>query len=383
LDAGETAVRVLIVSSRYPWPPYSGDRLRTAMWVEALEGVAEVTLVVPKGAGDPAERDGAPQRTIVHPRMAVPNVFAALRRGLPLHTLMAATHDWRGAIAGAGEFDAAVVVLSRLDPWVGALPARWTILDAIDSLAHSMEERAREASPLVRPFWQREARAMAALERDAARRYDRVLVVNGDETPWFDGRAIASPIGVTIRPADPDRPRRYDFGFWGRIAYFANREAALHLANDVWPRIRAALPSASLVIAGADAPREIRQWNGRSGITVLSPTPDITELARDVRIGLFPIHFGTGQLTKILEAAEAGCAIVASPRAMRGLAPLEPHAIVCDDAAGFASAALDLHGDGPRARELGRGVRAAVESNFSRTEMKKKLIAIVREGSGT
>jgi glycosyltransferase involved in cell wall biosynthesis len=356
------------------------------MWVDALEGVADVTLIVPGisvwgGRSRRPAPAGLPALDVALARPAIPNLISALRRGLPLHTLMAATRDWRGAIARAGSFDAAVVVLSRLDPWVGKLPAPWTVLDAIDSLAHSMEERSREASALVRPFWQREARAMAVLERDAARRYDRVLVVNGDESPWFEGRAIASPIGVTIRPADLDRPRRYDFGFWGRLAYFANREAALHLANDVWPRIRAVLPSASLVIAGADAPREIRHLNGRNGITVLSPTPDITELARDIRIGLFPIHFGTGQLTKILEAAEAGCAIVASARAMRGLAPLQPHAMVRDGAGEIASAAVELHADPSRAGTLAHGVREAVENNFSRVEMKKKLVAIVRERS--
>ena len=290
---------------------------------------------------------------------------------------MAATHDWRGAIRGT--FDAAVVVLSRLDPWVGVLPAPFTILDAIDSLAHSMQEREREASSwIARRFWRHEAQAMERLERDAGTRYDRVLVVNADEREWFGERARAVPIGVPIRPHDPGRPRRYDFAFWGRLAYFANRDAAAHLANDIWPRIRAALPSASLVIAGADAPHEIRRLDGRNGITVLSPATDIAQLARDVRVALFPIHFGTGQLTKVLEAAEGGCAILASSRAMRGLDPLRPHVVVSDD--DFASAAIDL-ARSDRAPALGSAARESVEGHFSREAMKQQLVAIVRRES--
>ena len=218
---------------------------------------------------------------------------------------------------------------------------------------------------------------MEILERDAATRYDRVLVVNGDETPWFGQRAMTVPIGVDIRSADLDRPRRYDFCFWGRLAYFANREAAMHLANDIWPRIRAVLPSASLVIAGADAPRAILQLNGRNGITVQSPAKDLSQLARDIRVGVFPVRFGSGYLTKILEAAEAGCAIVASPRAMQGLDPLRPHVVVADDPAQFATTAIDMLRDSARARALGAGVREVVERNFSRAEMKKKLVSTI------
>jgi len=361
------------------------------MWVEALAGVAEVTLVTASVWGRRPRRPGgaeaAPHLDIVVAASAPLQLgfrgVEALRRGLPLHTLMAAGHDWRGAIERAGSFDAAVVVLSRLDPWVGPLPAAWTVLDAIDSLAHSTEERARESSSLIAGrFWRSEARKMAALERDAGARYDRVLVVNGDESPWFGSRAVAVPIGVPIRPADLDRPRRYDFGFWGRLAYFANREAALHLANDIWPRIRAALPSASLVIAGADAPRDVRHLNGRNGITVESPASDIAQLAREVRVGLFPIHFGTGQLTKILEAAEAGCVIVASPRAMRGLDPLRKHVIVADEVPELAAAAIDLWRDSARARALGSAVRDAVERNFAREDMKRRLVSMLRAEGG-
>ncbi|MGZ4778915.1 MAG: glycosyltransferase [Thermoanaerobaculia bacterium] len=374
-------MRVLIASSRHPWPPYSGDRLRTTMWLDALAGVADVTLLIPEGSV--LNR----RVTIVHPKQSVwrypPAGWAALRRGLPLHTVMAAGFDWRGAlrdVARSGSFDAAVVVLSRLDPWVGELPAAWTVLDAIDSLAHSMQERARESSSfVVRSFWRSEAKRMAKLESDAATRYDRVLVVNSDERQWFGERAIAVPIGVEVRPADLGRARRYDFGFWGRLAYFANREAAMHLANDIWPRIRSALPSASLVIAGADAPQEVRRLNGRNGITVESPATDIAQLARDIRVGIFPIRFGTGQLTKILEAAEAGCAIVASPRAMRGLDPLREHVVVAEEAEEIASVAVSGSRDSERARKLGAGARAAVEQNFSRAEMKKRLAATVME----
>ena len=38
-------MRVVVASSRFPWPPYTGDRLRTTVWLEALSRDHEVTLV--------------------------------------------------------------------------------------------------------------------------------------------------------------------------------------------------------------------------------------------------------------------------------------------------------------------------------------------------
>ncbi|MEO8382224.1 MAG: hypothetical protein ABI779_21360, partial [Acidobacteriota bacterium] len=42
-------MNVLVIASRFPWPPYSGDRLRTTIWLDALAPHANVTLVAPAG----------------------------------------------------------------------------------------------------------------------------------------------------------------------------------------------------------------------------------------------------------------------------------------------------------------------------------------------
>ena len=80
------------------------------------------------------------------------------REHLPLHTLLGA-RDWHSALAHAGNFDTAIVLLTRADPWAfhAARARRW-ILDAIDSAAVGMSERAAAARGLSRAFWKSEAR---------------------------------------------------------------------------------------------------------------------------------------------------------------------------------------------------------------------------------
>ena len=68
---------------------------------------------------------------------------------------------------------------------------------------------------------------------------------------------MAIPHGVVLGPL-ADGPRDIDVAFWGRLAYFANADAARFLLEEVWPLVRAARPGCTLLIGGADAPGWMR-----------------------------------------------------------------------------------------------------------------------------
>jgi glycosyltransferase involved in cell wall biosynthesis len=371
------ADRVLIVASRFPWPPVTGDRGRVVAWLEALAPRASVTLVAPDGRVPAA----VPSFRFVGVRRSAGRLAAAAWRtvtaGLPATALLAAGYDWPGALAPAerewGPFDVAIVLLARLDPWVFPhVRAKRRILDAIDSLAANLEERARAARGPARLLWRLEARRTARLEHEAAARYDRVLVIAESERAVFGERATAVFHGVRLERRAVE-PRNFDVGFWGRLGYFANRDAAAFLLDEIWPRIRRAKPDASLVIAGADAPAFVRRRAGRDGITVVSPMADRSGLLRRVRVALFPVRFGSGQSTRVPEAAEASCALVATPEAVRGLGAVAAEAIVESEPERLAARVLGLLADPAAAAALGERLRLVAEREFSRDEACRRL----------
>jgi glycosyltransferase involved in cell wall biosynthesis len=89
-----------------------------------------------------------------------------------------------------------------------------------------------------------------------------------------------------------------------------------------------------------------------------------------VKVALFPVRFGTGQSNKVLEAAEGGCAIVATQHAMRGLDHLTPHASIADDASGLARAALTAVSDPI--------LRKNVEAHYSRAATLQRLMEVLK-----
>jgi hypothetical protein len=350
-------VRVLLITSRCPWPPYTGDRLRATLWIEALRDV-ELVVATPTGCG----------ASLKVPRTSWTALRAASRiaRGqLPLHTFLGA-RDWHQALASETPFDTAIVLLTRTDPWAfHAAPARRWILDAIDSAAVGMAERAGAARGAARLFWQSEARKAERLERDAAGRYDSIVTVTPVERERFGAKGVVLPIGIAVSELG-DVPRTIDFGFWGRLAYFANEQAVRSIVTRIWPRIRQQKQDATLFLGGAEAPSWIRRLHGNDGITVESPMNDRETALRRIRVALLPIAFGSGQSLKTLEAAEAGCAIAGTALAFRGCEQLASAAVIEDDPGRLADRALALLADEAARAHSASELRNRVSTFYSR-----------------
>jgi hypothetical protein len=378
-------VNVLLVAARPAWPPHTGDRVRLGMWMEALRGRANVVLVAPDAddAGVPAHVTFiAARRSIV--RMLLACAQAVYER-LPLHTVLFARWNWRRAmneaVTRSGPFDVTIVLLSRTLVWVRpGVTSNRTILDAVDSLTASLEERARASSWLLRRFWRSEAVRMERLEKRLASGCERVIVVARDEAERFGPEAATIPMGVEISDM-PETDRVFEVGFWGRLPFFANAEAVGRLVNEIWPEIRRLRPRASLLIAGAEAPRWIRALHGRDGVTIMSPMTDRPRVLRQVKVALFPITFGSGQSMKTLEAAEASCAVVGTSKAFRGIPHLAEAAIVLDDMSRMAPATVALLEQDERLRAMGRRLRDAVVASHSRVQCEEQLAGMVTKGA--
>jgi len=370
-------MRALVVASRFPWPSTTGDRLRASEWVAALGGTFDVTLVSPAGDSSLAPSG---VRHVGAPVSSMRAAGAALRtfaRGLPLQDALGGRVGWDSAFRSlrGEQFDVVVCLLTRTLPWIDAKAlAPRLVLDAVDALSRSMDERARGSSGPVRAFWAREARLTSVREELAARDADAVVVVGEAEREPFGGRASVVPVGVEILPLG-DAHRDLDCAFWGRLSYFANRDAAELLLRELWPAVRAELPAARLVLAGADAPASIRAAHGRDGVEVESPMTDRVTLLRRACVAVMPVRFGTGQSVKLLEGCEAGLAVAAFPAALRGVAFPEGASEVRTTPGDLARAVIAMLRDREATSRMAQSGRDWVMREFDR----EKTRAMMRE----
>jgi glycosyltransferase involved in cell wall biosynthesis len=186
-----------------------------------------------------------------------------------------------------------------------ALPSlneRHSLVARMDALARRRFERwaLRKVNAAV-VFTERDRRAVAALNE----RVPIVTIPFGTHAPE---RAL-DPLG-----ASPPT-----LLFVGTYLHPPNVDAAVRLASSILPALRARCPGIRLQIVGPVPPPEVQRLRAPD-VEVTGWVPDVRPYLDRASVIVAPLQRGGGMRVKVLEALAAGKAVVASPRALEGLA---------------------------------------------------------------
>jgi len=119
--------------------------------------------------------------------------------------------------------------------------------------------------------------------------------------------------------------------FWGDLSFEPNVDAVRWFARKVWKHVSYRRPDAKLTIMGRRPCDAVMALADQPGVELLPDVPDLRPPLRSAGAAVMPMRCGHGIKNKLLEAAATGMPILASPRAIRGLAFGEgrPPLIVC------------------------------------------------------
>ena len=173
------------------------------------------------------------------------------------------------------------------------------------------------------------------------------------------------------------------FLFTGTLDFRPNVDAVRWLAVDVWPRIRRALPEATLTIAGRAPLAPVQRMHGADGITVVASPPDIRPFFARSSVYLAPIRAGGGSRYKLLEAMATSLGIVSTIIGAEGLAVQDGvHVRLADDAPALAAAAVELGRDRAQRQRLGQAARELVLQNYDWPVIAPRLLALYERLGG-
>ena len=237
------------------------------------------------------------------------------------------------------EHDASLRDLRDFGGWLGGL------VDALDARAwRRFEARVMRQVQAVVVFTERDRRALEALGTDT--------------------RVVRIPFGVpapdtALSPEGADPP---EVVFVGNFRHPANADAAIWLAEALFPPVRERVPDARLTIVGASPTPAVSALAGEA-VSVTGPVDDVAPYLDRAAVVAAPIRLGGGMRVKVLEALAAGKAVVATPLAVEGLDVTSGDQLeVAADAAAFTAALERLLANGEerralagRAREWARG----------------------------
>ena len=377
---------LLAVCTIPPWPVTNGYALRVFNLLRELSEDWAITLVAPGGAPDediplalarhiPLDLQGAglsyPWRFDQRPLREA--VAAAVRACQPKRAIV-----WRGAEAawfGAPGFPPGVVDLidcTPLDLWRGflaqrGLRVRYRKLREIGISARFAARAARSFSSVV-CAGDMDAAWLRWVGRSVGRGASVHVVSNGVVVPDGAGGAAQSP-NPTL-------------SFVGTLNFEPNVDAALYLARDIWPAIRAACPEAGLVIAGRNPLPEISALAGLPGIEVQANAPDINVVLSRSWVSIAPMRSGVGVKNKILEAWACSRPVVLTPLAINGLVlPAGHGTLVGADAKAIADTVVRLFGAPEEALRMGREAHDHVSQHYTWRSSAAQVDALLRDAA--
>lgn len=156
-------------------------------------------------------------------------------------------------------------------------------------------------------------------------------------------------------------------GFIGTYSYTPNLQAALFLAEQVFPRVLEQYPNAILRIAGAGMTSDAAaKLHNLKNVEVLGQVADSGWFMDDCAVLALPVFIRGGVPLKVIEAMARGKAVVASPELVNGLAIVDGKEMLVRSAPdSFAAAIMSLLGDASLREQLGVHARATFVRDFS------------------
>lgn len=199
--------------------------------------------------------------------------------------------------------------------------------------------------------------------------------------PEIASRVRVNPFGIELpSPADPAKQVAGTVLFVGNFTHLPNRDAALWLAGEIMPAVRARQADARLRIVGSAPPREVLELAGE-GVEVIADAPSIEGHLEQAAVVMAPVRSGGGMRIKVLEALARGKAVVTTSRGAEGYTGFdaEPPLVVADDPEPIAAATAELLSDAPRRLELGARAAAFAQDHHSPAAWASRLETVYAE----
>jgi len=383
-------MKVLYLSARFPWPPHRGDRLTGYHLIRALSREHDVTLA--SFVDSPNVNDGMRElsalcRSVRTVQLARARSWIQAWAGL-LNREPSQVSFYRSAamqrlvheLVAAERPDVVFVQLFRMAQFVRDVDHPRKVLFYADSLALSLQ-RSLPYQPWYRGHaveWER--RRVAAYEQRVAPEFAERWVLSEVDRQDLEARGCP-PVAVIQHGVDerlfalPIAPRTEPrVTFLGNLSVPHNVDAAVYLAREIWPRIRALRPDATLELAGADPVPAVRSLGSIEGVRVTGPLPSLIPVWERSGASRTPLRYSTGIQNKVLEAMAAGVPVVTTPQAAEAIGARDRVEVrVGADPQTLAAAAAEALQGGSEALERVERARELVRSRFTWSALVRRL----------
>ncbi len=376
-------MRMLFLSSWYPYPADNGSRLRIYHLIRQLSLRHEISLI--SLAEEPvsegrlrAMRALCAEVKTVHQRCFQPRRLKAILGLLSTHPRSVVdTYNeamMQTVLHEVARFRPDVVIASQMDtaPYARRLAVR-RVLDEIEvTVLYEAYARARSKLRRFRAWltWQKLTAYLRGLLSD----FDGYTVVSDAERRRVI-EALALPVPVAVVPNGVDveactrivaQPEPDTLIYSGALTYDANFDAVDYFLREIFPLIRTKRPGVRLFVTGKLDGVNLDTLPRSNGVVFTGYLDDVRPRIAQSWISVVPLRIGGGTRLKILESLALGTPVVATSKGAEGLDFEDGRELhIADAPSEFASQVVRLLEDRALREASGAAGRQAVAARYS------------------
>ncbi|MCA0445817.1 MAG: glycosyltransferase family 4 protein [Bacteroidetes bacterium] len=365
-------MNILIVTTRVPFPPFRGDKLKIFNIAQRLSKNHSVKILcLSRSRENQSDLDGikkaGPDAEILYFPwyLSVWSLVIRFFSGIPLQVLWyfsPALLKRLEDITKTEKIDIVYFHLIRSGLYGDAVSDRiLKVIDYTDSVSLYLQRMIEIESNLLKKF-------IFEIEKNRILNYEKVA-------DKFDQLFICSPVdkvhlektskltvGISELPNGVDLttfvkisgiiPESNRIIFTGNMPYFPNQDAALFTVHSIMPLVWKQIPSAKLYLVGQKPPRSISNLSSDK-VIVTGFVEDIRTEYLKSTVTIAPVRFGAGTLNKVIESLVLGVPVISSPKAIAGLPEiLKPYILMAESENEFADQICKVLQNPVRYREI-------------------------------
>ena len=354
-------MKILIITPRIPYPPYRGDKLKIYNLSKVLSKTNDVQIIT----FYQREKDRAEIKELEKLGIKVNLIklklvesflksIIAIFRTIPFQVAWYKSSKMQQKInllLKDEKFDVIYYHLIRTAQYLTSEKnnTHLNIIDFTDAVSLYLSRMIKQEKNIVKKlFIKSELKRINKYEK-IAEKFDALFICSEIDKKFLIDKGIEQDIRILNNGIDTDLFSGYQneyererIIFTGNMPYYANADAAIYFAKEIFPRIIKKKPEVKFYIVGQKPSFSIRQLHSNN-IIVTGYVHDIKAEYLKSAVNVAPMRFGAGTLNKVIESIALGVPVVATSLAVGGLPEkLRKFIFIADDPEEFAEKVLHI-----------------------------------------
>ena len=379
--------KLLLITSRFPYPPIGGDRLKNYNLIKILSKNFDVTLIVINLETIRYSDINAIKKYVKNIKIfniskiyayinVIKNLFFSkepLQIGYYYYSYIQEYIDKE-----IDKYDFVISTLIRTAKYLENTD-KLKFLDIVDSIGLNYTKSQENVKSFFWKFiYKIEANRLLKYEKKYIKMFDNTFFVNRDESEYYKkyGNTLWLPNGVNEKLFTYDKyDKKYNsyIAFLGNMSYQPNVDAVLWFVNNVFPLLD---KNIKFIIIGKNPKRKIKNLEKKfKNIEVTGFLEDPYKILNSVFATVAPMQTGGGIQNKILEAMALGQICITSSLAGKSIygAIDKRDFIIEDEPNDYANIINDIFRNRNKYKYLKINAKNFIIKNYTWKNYEKKL----------